>query len=86
VQLEPGRNAGATSKCRQPRGDTDDETGNPNKPSHGDTRPYKIQFELERLETNADYLCANDMDLFHLGSLGRLMRCVLSLCPSPSWK
>jgi len=26
------------------------------------------------------------MDLFHLGALGRLMRCVLSLHPSLSWK
>ncbi len=52
----------------------------------GDTRPYKIQRELERLGIDAEYLRANGMDLFHLGALGRLMQCVLSLRPSPSWK
>jgi len=48
-------------------------------------RPYKIQSELECLGINAEYLRANGMDLFHLGALGRLMRCVLSLHLSLSW-
>jgi hypothetical protein len=82
----PGRKARATSKCRQPRGDTDDETGNPKRPAPGDPRPYKIQRELEHLMIDAEYLRANCIDLFHLGALGRLMRCVLSFRPSPSWK
>jgi hypothetical protein len=42
-------------------------------------RPCKIQRELECLGIDAVYLCMNGMDLFHLGTLGRLMRCVLSL-------
>jgi hypothetical protein len=78
--LKPGRKARATRKCRQPRGDTDE------RPARGDTRLYKIQSELECLETDADYLRANGMDLFHLGALGRLMRCVFSIHPSLSWK
>jgi len=72
ARLKPGRKANATSKCRRPRGDTDE------RPARGDTRPYKIQSELECLGIDAEYLRANDMDLFHLGALGRLMRCVLS--------
>jgi hypothetical protein len=77
---------GATSKCKRPHRGADDETGNPKRPSPGDPRPYKIQRELEHLMIDAEYLRANCMDLFHLGALGRLMRCVLSLRPSPSWK
>src|SRR5712671_480537 len=72
----------AASRCSTRR----DGTGNPKRPARGDTRPYKIQRELERLGIDAEYLRANGMDLFHLGALGRLMRCVLSLRPSPSWK
>jgi hypothetical protein len=80
ARLKPGRKASATSKCRRPRGDTDE------RPARGDTRPYKIQSELECLGIDAEYLRANGMDLFHLGALGSLMRCVLSLHPSLSWK
>ncbi len=45
-----------------------------------------IQSRLECLRIDAEYLRANGMDLFHLGALGRLMPCVLSLHPSLSWK
>jgi hypothetical protein len=86
AHLKPRTQLSATSKCKRPRRDTDDETGDPKRPAPGDTRPYKIQRELERLGIDAEYLRANCMDLFHLGALGRLMRCVLSLRPSPSWK
>ena len=67
----------------RPCGDTDDETRNPKHHARGETRPEKIQRELERLGIDAEYLRANGMDLFHLGALGRLMRCVLSPDPSP---
>jgi hypothetical protein len=80
ARLKPGRKASATSKCRRPRGDTDE------RPARGDTRLYKTQSELDCLGIDAEYLRENGMDLFHLGALGRLMRCVLSLHPSLSWK
>jgi len=70
ARLKPGRKASATGKSRRPRGDTDEQ------PARGDTRPYKIQSELECLGIDADYLRANGMDLFHLGALGRLMLCL----------
>ena len=53
-----GRKASATSECKRPGGDTDDETGNPTRPAPGDLRPYKIQRELERLGIDAEYLRA----------------------------
>ena len=81
ARLKPGRKASATSKYKQPRvNDNADEAGNPKQHVRGDTRPYKIQRELERLGIGADYLHENGMGLFHLSALGRLMRCVL---PSP---
>ena len=81
ARLKPGRKASATSKYKQPHvnNDSEDETGNPRQPVRGDTRPYKIQRELERLGIGADYLRGNGMGLFHLSALGRLMRCVLSI-------
>jgi hypothetical protein len=80
ARLKPGRKASAMSKYKQPRVDDDseDETGNPKQPARGNTRPYKIQRELERLGIGADYLHENGMGLFHLSALGCLMRCVLS--------
>jgi hypothetical protein len=54
--LKPGRKASATSKYKQPRvNDNEDEAGNPKQPARGDTRPYKIQRELERSGIGADY-------------------------------
>jgi hypothetical protein len=84
ARLKPGRKASATSKYKQPRrkdrdNDSDNEVGNLKRPVRGDTRPYKIQRELERLGIGVDYLRANNMDLFHLSALGRLMRYVFSL-------
>jgi len=80
ARLKPGRKASAMSKYKQPHvnNDSEDEIGNPKQPVRGDTRPYKIQRELERLGIGADYLRGNGMGLFHLSALGRLMRCVLS--------
>ena len=57
--LDPARLKPRTqSECKRPGGDTDDETGNPKRPAHGDLRPYKIQRELERLGIDAEYLRA----------------------------
>jgi len=91
ARLKPGRKASATSKYKPPRpkdGDKDsnNEVGNPKRPVRGDTRPYKIQRELERLGVRAHYLRANGMDLFHLSALGRLMQYVLSLSRGGSGK
>jgi len=80
ARLNPGRKASATRKCRRPRGDTDGGIGNPKR---GDMRRYMIQRDHER-GINAVYPRATGMDLFHLGALGRLMRCVLSLSLSLS--
>jgi len=86
ARLKPGRKASAMSKYKQPRvnDDSENETGNPKQPARGDTRPYKIQRELERLGIGADYLRGNDMGLFHLSALGRLMRCVVYHSHRPS--
>ena len=83
ARLKPGRKVSATSKFRNPmpRGgghDTsDDENLNPKQPERGNTRPYKIQHEFERLGIGADFLRENGLGLFHLGALGRLMRYVV---------
>ena len=85
ARLKPGRKVSATSKYRQPksrddgRGASDGENLNLKQPARGNTRPYKIQLELERLGIVADYLRENGLGLFHLGALGRLMRCVSSV-------
>jgi hypothetical protein len=90
ARLKPGRKVSATSKFRQPKplgeghSASDDENPNPKQPMRGDTRPYRIQRELERLGIGADYLRANGMGLFHLGALGRLMRCVLPVFSASS--
>jgi hypothetical protein len=78
ARIKSGRKASATSKYKRPRGDTDE------RPARGDTRPHKIQSELGCLGIDAEYLRANGMGLFHLGALGCLMRCILSLHPSLS--
>jgi hypothetical protein len=57
ARLKPGRKVSAMSKFRQlkPRGDGHGASGgenpnpNPKQPVRGDTRPYKIRRELERL-------------------------------------
>jgi hypothetical protein len=85
ARLKPGRKESATSKYRppKPRGDDhgagDGENPNPEQPVRGRTRPYKMQREFERLGIGADYLRENGLGLFHLGALGRLMRCVSSV-------
>ena len=90
VRLKPGRKVSATSKYKQPRprgdgrGTNEGENPNPKQPERGTTRPYKIQHEFERLRIGADYLRTNGLGLFHLGALGRLMRCVASVASS-SW-
>jgi hypothetical protein len=85
TRLKPGRKADKMSKYRQPGhgrdsdrdGDDDDDVEKNSKQRvRGHTRPYRVQRDLERLGIGADYLCANGMDMFHLGALGRLMRCV----------
>jgi hypothetical protein len=82
ARLKPGRKVSATSKFRrpEPRGgghDTSDgENPNPKQPARGNTRPYKIQHEFERVGIGADFLRENGLGLFHLGALGRLMGCV----------
>jgi hypothetical protein len=76
ARLTPGRKARATSKCRRPRGDTDE------RPAPGDTRPYKIQSELECLGIDVEYLHAKGMDLFH--RCARTPHAVRSLSPSVS--
>jgi hypothetical protein len=82
ARLKPGRKESATSKYRKPRprgdgrGADDGEDPNSKQPERGHTRPYKIQREFERLGIGADYLRENGLGLFHLGALGRLMRCV----------
>jgi len=78
ARLKPGRKVSATSKFKMPH--VKDEDENVKRRARGDTRPYKMQRELERLGIGAEYLRANGLGLFHLGALGRLMRCVL--CPS----
>lgn len=84
-RLKPGRKASDTSKYKPRRrkdgddDDDDDELGNPERPVRGETRPYRIQRELERLGIGTNYLRENGMDLFHLSALGRLMQYVLSL-------
>lgn len=85
ARLKPGRKVSATSKYRPPklRGDghgaSDGEVPNPKRPMRGGTRPYKIQSEFGRLGIDVDYLHDNGLELFHLGALGRLMRCVSSV-------
>jgi hypothetical protein len=76
ARVKPGRKASATSKCRRPRGDTDE------RPARGDTRPYRIQSELECPGIDAEYLRANCMDLFH--RCARTPHAVRSLSPSVS--
>jgi hypothetical protein len=86
ARLKPGRKVSATSKFRQLKlcgdghGAGDGGNPNPKQAVRGDTRPYRIRRELERLGIGADYLRANGLWLFHLGALGRLTRCVLSFC------
>ena len=90
ARLKPGRKASATSKYRQPRprgdghGANEGENLNSKQPERGNTRPYRIQLEFERLRIGPDYLRTNGLGLFHLGALGRLMRCVASVASS-SW-
>ena len=85
ARLKPGRKVSGTSKYRRPKprddghGARDSENLNLKQPERGNTRPYKIQRELERLGIGPDYLRENGLGLFHLGALGRLMRCVLSV-------
>lgn len=45
----------------------------------GKTRYQKIKFEFENAGINASYLGEHDMDLFHLGRLGKLMGIYKSL-------
>ncbi|KAI0246289.1 hypothetical protein BJV78DRAFT_1356255 [Lactifluus subvellereus] len=76
ARLKPGRKASAASnKAKQHHLE---ETGGEQKQKQqhtpGETRPYKIQRELEQLGIGADYLRENGLGLFHLGALGRLMR------------
>jgi hypothetical protein len=88
ARLKRGRKESATSKYRKPRprgdghGADDGEDPNSKQPERGHTRPYKIQHEFERLGIGADYLRESSLGLFHLGALGRLMRCVF--CRSAS--
>jgi hypothetical protein len=85
ARLKPGRKVSTTSKYRQPKphddghGASDGENLNPRQPMRGNTRPYKIQRELERVGIGVDYLRGNGLGLFHLGALGRLMGCVPSV-------
>lgn len=76
VRLKPGRKTSATSKYRPPCTNDNDSENLKQQPARGDTRQYKIQREFERLGIDADYLRASGLGLFHLGALGRLMRCV----------
>lgn len=89
ARLKPGRKGSTTSKYRPPEKPRRDGAGagdghghghgevpNSKQPVRGYTRPYKIQREFERVGISVDYLRENDLDLFHLGALGRLMRCV----------
>jgi hypothetical protein len=86
ARQKPGRKTSATSKYRQPkpRGDdndtTDGENPNPKQPVRGNTRPYRVQREFEQLGIGAHHLRENGLGLFHLGALGRLMRCVSLVC------
>ena len=88
ARLKPGRKVSATSKYKLPKphadghgaGDSDSEDPNPKQLVRGNTRPYKIQRDFERLGIGADYLRENGLGLFHLGVVGRLMRCVSSVC------
>ena len=75
ARLKPGRKASNKAKLRDP-----EESGGGQKQQNtpGETRPYKIQRELEELGIDVEYLRENGLDLFHLGALGRLMRCVPS--------
>ena len=86
ARQKPGRKTSATSKYRQPKPRSDDndttdgENPNPKQPERGNTRPYKVQHEFERLGIGAHHLRENGLGLFHLGALGRLMRCVSLVC------
>ena len=85
VRLKPGRKVNTKSKYKRPKpygdGHGADSGDDPNskRPVRGYTRPYRIQSEFERLGIGADYLRENGLGLFHLGALGRLMQCVLSV-------
>jgi hypothetical protein len=82
VRLKPGRKASATSKYRPPRPHRDSDCAADGEdpvmkqPERGYTRPYKIQHDFERFKIGAEYLHENGLGMFHLGALGRLMRCV----------
>jgi hypothetical protein len=83
VRLKPGRKASATStKSKQHEHEKGDDERNSKQQKQqnmgGETLPYKVQRELEQLGISADYLRENGLGLFHLGALGRLMRCVPS--------
>ena len=90
ARLKPGRKVSGTSKYRRPEShgddhiasDSEDPNSNqtPKQPARGHTRPYKIQRKFELLGIGADYMRENGSGLFHLGVLGRLMRCVSSVC------
>ena len=83
ARQKPGRKVSATSKYRRPKLRRDGHAGedsNTKQPERGHTLPYKLQREFEELEIGADYLRENGLGLFHLGALGRLMRCVSSVC------
>jgi hypothetical protein len=86
ARLKPGRKVSATRKYRPPKphGDSDcagdGEDPNPKQLVRGHTRPYKIQHKFERFNIGADYLREEGLGLFHLGVLGRLMRCVSLVC------
>ena len=94
ARLKPGRKESTKSKYRppkKPRGDGhsaigagDGDVPNSKQPERGHTRPYKIQREFERVGIGVDYLRENDLDLFHFGALGRLMRCVFVSLRRPS--
>lgn len=43
------------------------------------SRPYKIRRDMGKMNVNAEFLREKGLGLFHLGALGRLMRCVFSV-------
>jgi hypothetical protein len=82
TRLKPGRKGKQHRQRRasSPLDDsTDDEDGDDAEQKrrlHGTTRPYKVQRELDELGIDAEYTRENDLGLFRLGALWRLMRCV----------
>ena len=87
TRLKTGRKATAQSKQhRQRRASLDNSTDNEDgdrsddaeqkRRLHGTTRPYKVQHELDELGIGAEYMRENDLGLFRLGALWRLMRYV----------